>query len=176
MKPPVNQKLIILGLDPGTASTGFGLIAKNKYNLELIKYGVIKTSADLALADRLWLIHKKLTKLIKKYQPVLAACEELYFSKNAKTAINVGQARGAIILTLKKLNINTISLTPLQIKQAVTGYGRADKKQIQKMVKLILKLKDLPTPDDAADALAAAICLANSANFRINQNKSSTKI
>jgi len=156
-----NPKLI-LGIDPGIADTGFGVIKNENNKLTCLAYGSIKTSAKLALPDRLEILNLELTKLIKKYQPDLISIEELFFCKNVKTALIVGQARGVIVLTAKQNKIPAVEFTPLQVKQAVSTYGRAGKEQVQKMVKLILNLKELPKPDDAADALAIAICATNS--------------
>lgn len=154
--------MIILGIDPGVASTGWGVIEKNKNQPRLIDFGVIKTSAKLDLTARLEIIHKDLKKIIKKFKPQKIAVEQLFFCKNIKTALMVSQARGVILLTTMEAKTPLAEFTPLQIKQAITGYGRADKQQIQKMVKVILNMKEIPRPDDAADALATAICCANS--------------
>jgi len=153
---------IILGIDPGIADTGYGVIENNAGKLVCLDYGTIKTSAKLSLAERLEIISDELTKIIKKYHPELLAVEQLFFCKNVKTALIVGQARGVIIFTAKKNKIKLAEYTPLQVKQAVSTYGQASKLQVQKMVKLLLNLKELPCPDDAADALAIAICAANS--------------
>jgi crossover junction endodeoxyribonuclease RuvC len=155
-------KKIILGIDPGIADTGFGIIANQKDKLTCLGYGSIKTSSKLDLADRLEIINLELSKLIKKYKPDLIAIEELFFCKNAKSALIVGQARGVVVLTAKQNKIPAVEFTPLQVKQAVSTYGHAGKEQVQKMVKLLLNLKELPKPDDAADALAIAICAAYS--------------
>lgn len=152
---------IILGIDPGFADTGFGIIEENSNNLKCLDYGSIKTSPKIDFEDRLLKIYKELNKIIKKYNPVLVSIEKIFFYKNTKTAINVAQARGVMLLTAKKHNINIIEFTPLQIKQAVSSYGGASKMQIQKMVTLLLNLKEIPQPDDAADALAVAICAVN---------------
>jgi len=157
-----NHNEVILGIDPGIADTGFGVIANQDNKLACLDYGSIKTSAKLNLADRLEIIHLELAKLIKKYKPDLIAIEELFFCNNAKTAIIVGQARGVVVLTAKLNKITSVEFTPYQVKQAVSTYGHAKKDQVQKMVKLILNLKELPKPDDAADALAIAICAVNS--------------
>lgn len=154
---------VILGIDPGIADTGFGVIKKEKSgDLSCIDYGSIKTSAKLELAERLEILNRELDKLIKKYRPKLISVEQLFFCKNVKTALIVGHARGVVLLTARRNKILTVEFTPLQIKQAVSSYGQASKLQVQKMVKLLLNLKELPKPDDAADALAAAICAANS--------------
>lgn len=160
-----NIPSIILGIDPGIADTGYGVIQAEKQKLTCLDYGSIKTKAKTELADRLEIINIELNKIIKKYQPNLTAVEELFFCKNVKTALVVGQARGVILLTAKQNNIPVVEFTPLQVKQAVSTYGRAEKLQVQKMVKLLLNLKELPQPDDAADALAVAICAANSSRI-----------
>lgn len=153
---------VILGIDPGIADTGFGIILKdNRNNLSCLSYGSIKTKAGVELADRLETINIHLDKLIKKYQPNLISVEELFFSKNAKTALIVGQARGVVLLTAKQNKVRLVEFTPLQVKQAVSTYGKADKLQVQKMVKLLLNLKEIPKPNDAADALAVAICASS---------------
>jgi crossover junction endodeoxyribonuclease RuvC len=152
---------IIIGIDPGIADTGFGVIEKNPGGLKCLEYGTIKTPALDCLSKRLYNLSKNLDLLIKKYQPKLISVEQLFFCKNVKTALIVGQARGVILLTIEQNNIPLVEFTPLQIKQAVSNFGQADKKQVQRMVKMVLNLKDLPKPDDAADALAAAICASN---------------
>ncbi len=153
----------ILGVDPGIADTGYGIIKKDKSgDLSCFGYGSIKTKAKTELADRLEIINKELTKVIKKFKPKLVAVEQLFFCKNVKTALIVGQARGVVMLTAKQNRIPLVEFTPLQVKQAVVAYGRASKMQVQRMVKLLLNLKELPKSDDAADALAIAICAAHS--------------
>jgi crossover junction endodeoxyribonuclease RuvC len=153
---------IILGIDPGIADTGFGVVKNENNKLICLDYGSIRTSAKTDLSGRLEIIHKELNNIIKKHKPNLIAVEQLFFCKNIKTAMVVGQARGVILLTAKQNKLAFKEFTPLQVKQAVTTYGQAGKTQVQKMVKLILNLKELPKPDDAADALAIAICAANS--------------
>lgn len=152
---------IILGIDPGIADTGYGVIEDDGGLLRCLAYGSIKTSPKDDLITRLKDLYDELSSIIKKYQPQLAAVEELFFNKNVRTALIVGQARGVALLALKQHNLSIINLTPSQVKQAVSAYGQASKLQVQKMVKLILNLKELPQPDDAADALAAAICALN---------------
>jgi len=154
--------MIIIGIDPGTATTGYGIIKKENDNLKMIDYGCIKTEQKFSTAERLEQIDQQLTKLIKKHKPQKMAIEDIFFFKNVKTVIKVSQARGVILSRAAQMKILIDEYTPLQIKQAVTGYGRAEKIQVQKMVKLLLNLKEIPKPDDAADALAAAICCANS--------------
>lgn len=157
--------LIILGIDPGIADTGFGIIEKGGGGkLICINYGSIKTPAKMKQAERLFIINNELNKIIKKYTPKMVAIEKLFFCSNAKTALIVGEARGVAMLAARQNNLPIQEFTPLQVKQAVSAYGRAGKNQVQKMVKLILGLKEIPKPDDAADALAAAICAANTYN------------
>ena len=156
--------MIIIGIDPGIADTGYGVIKKEKNNkLSCLTYGSIKTPAHDDLDQRLETLNRELNKIIKKYQPALMAVEQLFFCKNVKTATAVGQARGVILLTGRLNKVRLFEATPLQVKQSVCAYGQAEKLQVQKMVKLILDLKELPKPDDAADALAIAICAVNSA-------------
>ncbi len=152
-----NNNEIILGIDPGFGRIGFGVIEKRNNEWQAVCYGCIETNAKNCFVDRLEEMHKELLYLIKKYQPQVAVVEDLFFAKNVKTAIKVSQARGVILLTLKQAEIKIIEVTPLQMKQAITGYGRAEKNQVQKMVKLELKIKKNIKPDDAADALALAI-------------------
>jgi len=157
----------ILGIDPGTATTGWAVVEEIKKNSRLVACGCVNTSKFHSDEDRLVEIGKDIALLIKKYQPDEAAIEDLFFFKNLKTVITVAQARGVILYEIKKNIVPLFSYTPLQVKQALTGYGRADKNQIQEMVKNILKLKSIPKPDDAADAVAIAICHLNS---RITKN------
>ena len=153
--------MTIIGIDPGTAITGYGVIKKEPSGLKIIDYGCILTEQSLTAAERLKETDRQFVKLIKKYKPEKIAVEDIFFFKNAKTIIKVSQARGVILFRAAKMMIPIFEHTPLQVKQAVTGYGRADKNQVQQMVKNILKLKEIPKPDDAADALAIAICCAN---------------
>lgn len=151
----------ILGIDPGTAIVGWGIINIEKGKTTSLAYGHISTSKDLAPEDRLAEIAGDLATIIKKYKPEEAAVEELFFFKNQKTIISVAQARGCIVLTLKELGVSIFGYTPLEVKQALTNYGRADKSQVQLMVKALLKLQNIPKPDDVADALAIALCHAS---------------
>lgn len=151
----------ILGVDPGTATTGFGVIEHNRGQFKFVDAGVIITPPDHAMPDRLVTIHEELGQVIRETQPDQAAVELLYFSTNVTTAISVGQARGVILLTLAEAGLIPAEYTPMQIKQAVTGYGAAKKPQIQEMVRLLLGLSVIPRPDDAADGLAIAITHAN---------------
>ena len=158
----------ILGIDPGIADTGYGLVKKDKSgNLACLGYGSIKTKAKTAMDERLEIINKELTKVIKKNKPKLIAIEQLFFCKNVKTALIVGQARGVVLLSARQNKIPITEFTPLQVKQAVAAYGQASKIQVQKMVKLLLNLGKLPQPDDAADALAIAICAAHSGRWKL---------
>ncbi|MDD4443905.1 MAG: crossover junction endodeoxyribonuclease RuvC [Patescibacteria group bacterium] len=156
---------IILGIDPGIADTGYGVIENTSGKLKCLAYGSIKTKAHETLSSRLLILNQELEKIILKYRPQRVAIEKLFFNKNVKTALIVGQARGVVMLTISKHNLPICEYTPSQIKQAVSSYGQADKKQVQKMVKLILNLEEIPRPDDAADALAAAICALNYNNL-----------
>ena len=165
--------MIILGIDPGYAIVGIGVIEYVGNKFRPIYYGAITTPAGMPVPDRLQTIYRDLNELIDKYQPDAVSVEELFFNSNQKTAIQVAQARGVILVTVKNRNVPLYEYTPLQIKQAMTGYGRADKKQMQQMVKMFLGLNVIPKPDDAADALAAAICHAHSSNIndRFGLNK-----
>lgn len=157
--------MIILGIDPGTAITGFGIIETTGGKSKMVDAGVIRTPAKQALELRLETIFNELTQVIKETKPDEAAVEELFFAQNVTTAMSVAQARGVILLAIIKAGLDHAGYTPLQIKQAMTGYGRADKQQIQEMVKAILGLKAVPKPDDCADALAVAIC--HSMNLKV---------
>lgn len=156
---------IVLGVDPGYGIVGFGFIKESKGNIEVLAYGVIRTPAKIDFIDRLKIISDDLKLLIKKYKPDMAGVEKIFFAKNTKTAIDVAQARGVILLSLIEANLPVVEITPLQVKQGLTGYGKADKRQIQQMVKTILKLKSIPKPDDAADALAIAITTSQYKKF-----------
>jgi len=158
--------MIIMGIDPGTATTGFGVIEYKKKKLSCIDYGIIQTPAGLDMGERLIQLNFDLDQLIKKYKPEMAAVESLFFFKNLKTAMPVSQARGVILLTLAKRKVPVIDFTPQQAKTSVTGYGKATKKQVQKMVKNLLNLDSIPRPDDAADAIALAICCADKCKFQ----------
>jgi crossover junction endodeoxyribonuclease RuvC len=153
----------ILGLDPGIATTGFGLIDKIGNRHQLVAFGTITTKAGLELPDRLKILAQELGEIITTYQPECAAVEQLFFNSNTKTAMTVAQARGVILLTLAQANLSVANYTPPQVKSAVCGYGQADKKQVQYMVQKLLKMTESPKQDDAADALAIAIC--HSHNF-----------
>lgn len=158
--------MIILGLDPGLAIIGYGILYATGNSFRVLSYGIIETYKEQRLTERLQLIYEGMTQLIEKYSPDEMAIEELFFNKNAKTAITVGQARGVEILAAVHHQIPVYEYTPLQAKQAVVGYGRAEKIQIQESVKLLLNLKEIPKPDDAADALAIALCHGFSLRFK----------
>ncbi len=159
------ENLIVLGIDPGIATTGFAFIKEKDKELDILDYGVITTSAKQEFTERLKYLHRSLTKLIKKYGPDTICVEQLFFAKNVKTALNVGQARGVILLTAILNKLTLFEFTPLQVKQAVCGYGKADKCQVQNMVKTLLNLKTIPKPDDAADALAIALTYLQARNY-----------
>lgn len=156
--------MIILGVDPGYATIGYGVIEKDNRGLRALDYGVIKTPPDEMIAVRLAMIDEAMSAIMAKYKPECVSVEELFFNTNITTGIKVAHARGVILLNAVKTCGKLYEYTPLQIKQALTGNGRADKHQMQYMVKMILRLADIPKPDDAADALAAAICHANMAS------------
>src|SRR5712692_3199631 len=156
----------VLGLDPGTATTGFGVVEGDGDTLRLVEYGAIITSANLAMPERLRLIYLKLTDVLTRLQLEAVSVEKLFFNKNVTTALSVGQGRGVALLAAANANLPVFEYTPLEVKQAIVGYGRATKDQIQQMVKILLQLDHIPKPDDAADALAIAICHIQSAQMR----------
>jgi crossover junction endodeoxyribonuclease RuvC len=155
----------ILGVDPGYAISGYAVVDYEGNKFKVIKYGVIRTPSKMIMQDRLNKIFEKYSLLIEKYKPDHMAIEELFFNKNVKTAIAVGQARGVHIVAAVQNKVPVYEYTPLQVKQGVVGYGRAEKNQVQEMVKMLLNLKTIPKPDDAADALAITICHAHSNRF-----------
>jgi crossover junction endodeoxyribonuclease RuvC len=157
--------VIVLGIDPGVANTGYGVVAHDRGRLVALDGGVIETRAGAAPAARLAHIHGRVCELIDAYQPEAVALEDIYFGANARSAFAVGQARGVVMLAAGQRAIGTRSYTPQQVKSAVCGSGRADKLQVQRMVQALLSLPELPTPDHAADALAVAICHANGAPY-----------
>lgn len=167
--------MVILGIDPGTATTGFSVVKcqlksksrgkagkkkkkRGKEKLECKNYGVIKTDPSWPADKRLRKLYLEMLRLIREWRPKALAVENVYFFKNLKTALPVSQAKGVILLAAAQKKVPVYEVTPLQVKTAITGYGRADKKQVQKMVKVLLNLKEIPKPDDAADALGVAIC------------------
>ena len=159
--------MIILGIDPGYAILGWGVIEKTGNHFRAIDYGAVTTDKDMEMPDRLEALYNGLREIIEEYRPEEASIEKLLFNTNTTTAINVGQARGVAILACVKGGLKVGEYTPLEIKQALVGYGRADKQQVQFMVKTMLNLPEVPKPDDTADALAAAICHGHSADNRL---------
>ncbi len=155
----------IIAIDPGTATTGFALLQKSRSEVRLLDYGCIITSPKNTLPQRLQIIARDLRRLIKRYRPQELAIETLFFAKNVKTAMAVGQARGVTLLIGAENKLKISEYTPLQVKQALTGYGRADKRQIQLLVKARLNLKNIPKPDDAADAIAIGLCHFQTVNL-----------
>ena len=159
--------MVVIGLDPGTASTGYGLVREDGGGaLTGLAFGVIQTAARTPPAERLAQLHRELTEIIRLHNPDAAAVEALFFQKNVTTAISVAQGRGAALVALAQAGVEVAEYTPMEIKQAIAGYGGADKAQMQQMVRALLGLKDLPRPDDAADALAVAICHLHSRKNR----------
>lgn len=157
----------IIGIDPGYAIMGYGIVDYKGSRFTPVEYGSITTDAHTPNEERLMILYDELTRIIKEYRPDEASIEELFYNTNATTAIMVGEARGTALLACAKAGIKISEYTPLQIKSSLTGYGRADKKQVQTMVKMILNLNKVPKPDDTADALAAAICHAHHAGGRL---------
>lgn len=154
--------MLAIGIDPGTAITGYGLVRQDPSgDLTCVDWGVILTPAKMPTAERLDHIYKGLCELLVEHKPQSAAVESLFFQTNVRTAMSVGQARGVVLLALQQAGLPAADYTPNQVKQAVSGYGSADKHQMQSMVKTLLNLKEMPKPDDAADALAIAICHLN---------------
>ncbi len=157
--------MLVLGIDPGTAITGYGLVTDRGEGSVAVAHGVITTPSDLPLPDRLVMIQRELSAIIERYRPDHAAVEELFFNKNVRTALSVAHARGVMLLTLAQAHVRIFEYTPLEVKQAITGSGRADKRQMQQMITLLLGLDQIPKPDDAADALAIAVCHLHSAGI-----------
>ena len=153
--------MIILGIDPGTAALGYGVIERTGGRLRAIDHGCLVTSPDLPMPERLLAIHGLLDDLLALHQPAIVAVERLFFSRNAQTAIAVGQARGVVLLAAAQHGRPVREATPNEVKSAIAGYGAADKEQVQRMVQLVLGMAELPRPNDAADALAIAVCVAN---------------
>lgn len=159
--------MLVLGIDPGTAITGYGIVKEfPDGKLQSIVHGVIKTPSKMPMPNRLDILFEELTEIIQEYQPDSCAVEKIFFSKNVKTAISVGQGRGVVLLALAKGNMAVGEYTPNEIKQAITGYGNADKRQMQEMVKTLLNLDKIPKPDDAADALGVAVCHINHQRYQ----------
>jgi crossover junction endodeoxyribonuclease RuvC len=159
--------VLILGIDPGTATTGFGLVYENEAGeARLDRYGVILTEAGTPMPERLLRLHRELSALLAEAQPEAVAVEELFFSRNVTTALTVGQARGVVLLAAAQADLPIFEYKPAEVKQALAGYGGADKRQMQEMVRVLLGLDDIPRPDDAADAVAVAICHLHSQRLR----------
>jgi crossover junction endodeoxyribonuclease RuvC len=155
--------MLVIGIDPGTATTGYGLIRENPdSSLSLVDYGAILTPAEMPMPQRLLELHQQLRQILLLHRPESGAVEKLFFHRNVTTAISVGQGRGVVLLALAEAGLEVAEYTPLQVKQAVAGYGGADKNQIQQMVRALLNMEHVPSPDDAADALAIAICHVHS--------------
>jgi len=150
--------MLVLGVDPGLATTGYGLVAEQRQNLSLVDFGVIETPANLPLDKRLQQLYHELCSLVAGFDLEAVAIEDLFFSRNVRTAMAVGHARGVVLLAAAEANLAVFEYTPLQVKDAVVGYGRATKSQVQEMVRLLLGMECIPRPDDAADAIAVAIC------------------
>ena len=165
----------ILGIDPGIAIVGFGLIESDRGNMRMLQYGAVTTEAGLPLATRLVQIEDDMRALIRQLQPDEIAIEELFFSKNITTGIAVAHGRGVVLCTAERLGIPIFEYTPMQVKQAVVGYGLAEKRQVMDMTRRLLKLKAVPKPDDAADALAIAICYARSATSLLRRKDPNVK-
>ena len=162
--------MVVLGIDPGTATTGFGLVSDtDSGSLQAIHYGVILTPADMPMSERLLILFRQLKELLLLHQPDSGAVEKLYFQKNVTTALSVGQARGVVLLAMAEAGCPVAEYNPMEVKQAVCGYGGADKNQVQQMVRTLLALEEIPKPDDAADALAIAICHLHTAATLLRQ-------
>jgi crossover junction endodeoxyribonuclease RuvC len=158
--------VIVLGIDPGTAALGYGIVESTHGRLRAVDHGVLSTSPDLALPERLLTVHRLVSSLLGAHEPALLAVERLFFSRNAQTAFAVGQARGVVLLAAAQAGVPVVEATPNEVKSAVAGYGAADKEQVQRMVQVVLGMAEPPRPDDAADALAIAVWAANSAGSR----------
>lgn len=168
--------LVILGIDPGYAIIGVGIISHNNNSFKVVDYGAVTTDASMKFSNRLIKIYNEIDLIIKKYKPDAMAIEKLFFNTNTTTAIDVAQARGVILLAATTNDVPIYEYTPLQVKSAVTGYGRAEKKQVMEMVKNLLSLKAIPKPDDTADALAMAVCHAHSSGSILGQLNSGGRI
>ena len=153
--------MIVLGIDPGTARLGYGVVERQGSTLTMLDYGCLETINDRPLEQRLLLINEGIDDLIETYRPEAVGVERLFFNRNVQTAMAVGQARGVVLLTAAQHGLPVLEYGPHEVKMAVTGYGRAPKDQVQRMVQLVLSMKELPKPDDAADALAVAVCTAH---------------
>jgi crossover junction endodeoxyribonuclease RuvC len=159
--------MLVIGIDPGTASTGFGLVREDSAgNLSLVDYGVIQTLPGQSMPGRLLSLYHEIQHLLTLHRPEISAVEKLFFQRNVTNALTVGQARGVALLALAESGLPIGEYTPMEVKQAVAGYGGADKNQVQQMVRALLGLAETPKPDDAADALAVAICHLHSARMQ----------
>ncbi len=158
--------MLVLGIDPGTALCGYGLVRADGDEMSLVAYGAVSTPSKMPLAERLLQIHQELRELISTHHPESAAVEKLFFSKNTRTALAVGHARGVVLLSAAEAGLAVYEYTPNEVKQAIVGYGGADKNQMQQMVRMLLHLDFVPEPDDAADAVAIAICHIQSSHLR----------
>jgi len=157
--------MVVIGIDPGTATTGYGILRQEADGrLEVLAYGVIQTPADQAMPERLLELYGQLNEIILLHRPESGAVEKLFFQRNVRTALSVGQGRGVVLLAMANHKLPVAEYTPLEVKQAVAGYGGADKRQVQEMVRMLLDLESVPQPDDAADALAIAICHVHTAH------------
>lgn len=161
----------ILGIDPGVATIGFGLVEADRTGVRLLQYGVITTPPGIPLSSRLCQISRDMVQLLDQFRPEEAAVEELFFSKNITTGIAVAHGRGVILLEVERSGVPVFEYTPMQVKQAVAGYGGADKRQVMLMTQRLLKMREIPRPDDAADALAIAICHGRSATSLLNTER-----
>jgi crossover junction endodeoxyribonuclease RuvC len=159
--------MLVIGVDPGTATTGYGFVREEADGgLTLVEYGVISTPAQMRMELRLLELFQQLNQLLLLHRPESSAVEKLFFQRNVTTALSVGQGRGVVLLSLAQAGLPVAEYTPLEVKQAIVGYGGADKNQVQQMVRALLDLKEVPHPDDAADALAIAICHIHSVRYR----------
>ena len=168
--------MVILGIDPGVAIVGFGVVDSEGGTQRMVQYGAINTPANTPLATRLVQIEQDLTELLQQFKPDEVAIEELFFSKNITTGIAVAHARGVILYTAERLQVPVYEYTPMQVKQAVVGYGLAEKHQVMDMTRRLLKLKSVPKPDDAADAIAIALCHARSSTSLLAQASAKCKV
>jgi len=166
--------MLVLGIDPGTAITGYGLVrAAEDGSLEAVDYGAIVTNSGTPMPQRLTQLFESLKELLLLHRPETSAVEKLFFTRNVKTGISVGQARGVVLLVLAQAELDIAEYSPNEVKQAVSGYGNADKRQVQEMVRVLLNLEEIPKPDDAADALAVAICHLHSLRLKSLQQDES---
>lgn len=163
--------MLIMGIDPGTAITGYGIIEVRPSSMKAVDFGCVRTGADELFEERLAKIYKELTAIISGRGLDAVAVEQIFFNKNSRTALAVGQARGAVLLAAVHQGVSVVEYTPLQLKQALVGYGKAEKGQVQEMVRILLSLKEIPRPNDAADALGIAICHAQTHNFNFAARK-----